>query len=219
MRLHEIASSPPTRTFPKLFHVGTMKSADKQRDSYEGAGLSVSLHPEEWARIARLGNTIWQGVRPGNQFLDFYRLTKQHKAMIGDWAVEQGLAQRASIWRVSFYDDEAEEKRYFEFTDPKEAQDEADDIAEWASKPPTIKERSGSLMGTPALYQRMMQDRPEPSMTNELATIAYAEDFLKIDGVWFNERLDPDNLSAPRGVIVPSMIAHWRFTKVKSGPR
>jgi hypothetical protein len=219
MRLYEIAArSPPTRTFAKLFHVGTLNRADKQRGSYEGAGLSVSLHPEDWMQIARLGSrSIWKCVRVGNRFIDFYRLSKPHKAVIADWAVEQGLAQQESHWRVSFYDEEAEETRYFDFTDPDEAQAEFDDLKHaQEDETAAIKEMPGSLTGTPLLYQRMMQDRPDAADAVEYATIAYAEDVMKIDGVWFNERLDPENLSAPRGVIVPSMVRHWRFSPISA---
>jgi hypothetical protein len=219
MRLHEIAArSPPTRTFAKLFHVGTLNRADKRRGSYEGAGLSVSLHPDEWMQIARLGgNPIWQCVRVGNRFIDFYRLSKALKASIGDWAVAQGLAQRATVWRVSFYDEEAEDRRYFEFTDQNEAQDEFNDLKHGQEDDTAaIKEMPGSLTGTPALYHRMLQDRHELADVVEFAVIAYAEDVMKIDGVWFNERLDPENLSAPRGVIVPSMVPYWRFSQISA---
>jgi hypothetical protein len=209
MRLDEITQPLPTRSFAKLFHVGTLKISDKRRGSYEGAGLSVSLHPEEWMQIARIAGTVWQCTRAGNRFLNFYRLTKVQKVLIGDWAVKHRLAQRTTMWRVSFWDEEAEEKRYFDFTDQNEAQEEADN-----TDGATIKKLPGALIGTPAMHQRMMQDRPDPADALEHAAIAYAEDALKIDGVWFNERLDPGSLSAPRGVIVPSMIGHWQFVEI-----
>ena len=215
MRLHEIAQPFPTRSFPKLFHVGTLKIADKRRGSYEGAGLSVSLHPRTWMQIARIAGTVWQCTRAGNRFLNFYRMTKAQKALIGDWAIQQGLAQRMTVWRVYFWDEEAEEKRYFDFIDQKEAQNEFDDLKHGqGDETATIKRIPGSLMGTSAMHQRMMQDRPDPADAVEHAAIAYAEDVLKIDGVWFNERLDPDSLSAPRGVIVPSMVRHWQFAAI-----
>jgi hypothetical protein len=30
-----------------------------------------------------------------------------------------------------------------------------------------------------------------------------------LDGVWWNERLDPDALSAPRGVLLPHALGRW----------
>jgi hypothetical protein len=216
VELREASVAVPTRSFPKLFHVGTLNIADKQRGSYEGAGLSVSLHPEEWMQIARIGGPIWKCVRPGNRFIDFYRLRKAHKTMIADWAIEHGWATRTSLWRVYFFDVDMEERRYFEFTDPDEAQQEADDLETQGQQPqpPTIKEVKGGLMGTPTLYDRMMQRTSESVGVGDFVAIVYAEDVLKIDGVWFNERLDPYALSAPRGVIVPSMVSQWRFTKL-----
>lgn len=219
MRVVEITtpSSIPTKTFAKLYHVGTLNIEDKRRGSYEGAGLSVSLHPEAWMLIARIGGPIWQGVRPGNRFLDFYRLRKPHKRMIADWAIEHGWAYRTSLWRVSYRDEETDEKRYFTFTDQQEAHDEADGMKE-DGEDATISEVKGGLMGKPPLYDRMMQDKHEPGI-DDLLSILYAEDVMKIDGVWFNERLDPYELSAPRGVIVPSMVSQWQFTKMARSAR
>lgn len=222
MRLYEIASRPATLSFNKLFHVGTMNPTDKRHGSYEGAGLSVSLHPEEWMAIAGIGGPIWQCVRPGNRFLNFLRLSKAQKKMIGDWAVEQGLATRQSIWRVYFWDDDAGEHRYFSFTNRQKAKNEAKYTEDENGKSQPPVEIPGALVGTPALAQRMVQHAPEQHMTGEsgdanpddLVAVAYAEDVMKLDGVWWNERLDPINLSAPRGVIVPSMIGHWQFTQV-----
>jgi hypothetical protein len=44
----------------------------------------------------------------------------------------------------------------------------------------------------------------------DLVLNLYAEAELPdVDGVWWNERLDPDRHQAPRGVILPSRIARW----------
>lgn len=202
----EARSSVATRTFAKLYHVGTLDITHKGEGSYEGAGLSVSLHPDEWQEIARLQGSVWRCDRPGNRFVDFHRLSKPHRAMIGDWAVQTGWATRKTVWRVEFYDGETDEKRYFTFHDAAEAKAEAD---EYDTVPVEVP---GELVSTPALAQRMRQRGAETGL--DLLVVAYAEDVMKIDGVWWNDNLDVATLSAPRGVIVPSMIAKWSFTVV-----
>ncbi len=103
MRLSEIATRPlPLVSFPKLFHVGTMNVADKQRGSYEGAGLSVSLHPEEWMHIAEIGGPIWECRRRGNKFIDYYKLSKHNKDVISMWAVHNGWGNYKTVWRVTY---------------------------------------------------------------------------------------------------------------------
>jgi hypothetical protein len=207
MRLFEITSMPlPIKSFAKLFHVGTMNVADKRNGSYEGSGLSVSLHPKEWMQIAKIGGFIWVCKRKGNKFIDFIKLSKQHKNTIAEWAIENGFAIRTKAWRVEFYDSETDEQRYFTFADEAKAKIEADDLD---TTPKLIK---GALTMTPKLSQRMNGG----GSVDDLIVVAYAEDVLKIDGVWWNERLDVSALSAPRGVIVPSMIQHWTFTKIQS---
>lgn len=207
--LMEAASSFPTKRFAELFHVGTLNAAHKRIGSYEGAGLSVSLHPEEWREIAELEGAVWRCQRAGNRFLDYVRLSKAQWAVIGDWAVAQGLATRNTIWRVDYHDEEAGEDRFYRFTDRKQATEEAEHLN--ASRPKAIR---GQLVATSALLQRMKQgehiDSSHVAKTNDLLAIAYAEDVMQIDGVWWNERLS--YLSAPRGVIVPSMIPKWQLS-------
>jgi hypothetical protein len=196
----------PTKSFPKLFHVGTMNHADKRRGSYEGSGLSVSLHPEAWTAIARLGHQVWTCERPNNRFVDFLELSEAQHRLIANWAIDAGLATRGSVWRVDYVDDETDERRWITMTNRTEAQEEAAALREVAIEVPN------TLIAAPELLARMMQDRSEPSNAADLTTIAYAEDVLQIDGVWWNERLDILGLSAPRAVIVPSAIPRWTFT-------
>jgi hypothetical protein len=208
MRYSEIlleAGGMPFRSFSMLYHVGSLNAADKGNDSYEGAGLSVSLHPEEWMEIARISGPVWQATRSGNKFLDFYRLNKRQKAAIINWGLAEGYLAQTAQWRVDYYDDDYEENRFLLFDNEEEAQQEAE---EYDTVPKEIKNATD---GTAKLMQRTKQGRVSPGMGFELLCPVYADDVLTIDGVWWNERLDPEVLSAPRGVIVPSQIPHWRF--------
>lgn len=49
---NEAKGGLPVKTLKGLYHVGTL-DASKKRDGYEGAGLSVSTHPDAWKRIAK----------------------------------------------------------------------------------------------------------------------------------------------------------------------
>ena len=73
----------PVKTLKGLFHVGTL-DASKKRDGFEGAGLSVSTHPDAWKRIAKghvTGDT-YSATKEGNRILDAHSLTKEHNAEI-----------------------------------------------------------------------------------------------------------------------------------------
>lgn len=72
----ESDSPYPLISFTKLYHVGTLNPENKGSDSHEGSGLSVSVHPNEWTRIAKLGGgDLYSLSKSGNQFLDFHRMT------------------------------------------------------------------------------------------------------------------------------------------------
>ncbi len=56
-------TSPPlgsayTMRFARVFHIGTLNSAAKGKESYEGAGLSVSVDPAAWSHITPLGGQV-----------------------------------------------------------------------------------------------------------------------------------------------------------------
>jgi hypothetical protein len=48
----------------------------------------------------------------------------------------------------------------------------------------------------------------------EFGVLTLLEASRKYDGAWWEEILDPSILSAPRGVIFPSMLKHWQWEEV-----
>jgi len=197
----------PTKSFPKLWHVGTMDTTHKRNGSFEGAGLSVSTHPEAWRRIARghVTGPTWILTKPGNKFLDHYRLTEAQSTEIAKWAVQNGYAETATLYRVSHYDDELESEVYTDYHTREEAEYEADEES-------PIKEIVGGLVGTDSLHERTRTDA-SPVMVADLLSTLYAEDVLGLDGVWWNDKLSPEAYSAPRGVIFQSKVKEWSFVK------
>jgi hypothetical protein len=87
----------PLKSVCKVWHIGTMRVENKAGDSYEGAGISVSTHPHEWARIARIGLVpLWETRNPEALFLDNAKLSDAHRDSMREWAIEGGLAVPSS---------------------------------------------------------------------------------------------------------------------------
>lgn len=196
----------PLISFKQVFHIGTLKIADKQRNSYEGSGLSVSLHPEAWKQIAKghVSGIVWTCSKEGNKFINAHKLTKKQKNFIKTWGIENKLVTVESVWRVNFYDDEAEENRFFEFATYEQAVEEADDIDD-------IEEVSGALHTTAIFNRRTLTNEKVANM--DLLLTLWVEDTTDFDGVWWNDNLNISNLSAPRGVIVKNKVNSWNFVK------
>jgi len=211
MRINEIIVESPniaTKTFKKLYHVGSMDAAQKRSGSYEGAGLSVSTHPDAWRRIARgfvTGDTF-ELTKQNNTFINANRLTGVQKNLILSWAEKNQLVEKSDIYRVSYYDDELEDTVYSDYPDIESARHEAD-------SPEDIEKISGGVKPTDKLKQAT--NNPHLSSTGILDYILplYA-DTIGLDGVWWQDVLDVTRLSAPRGVIVPSKINTWNIIKI-----
>ena len=84
------------KSFAKLWHVGSMNPKDKRPGSYEGAGLSVSVHPEDWQQIAEIGGDLWEFTKKGNKFVNFHRLTKAQREIVAQWGIQNGYVQHVA---------------------------------------------------------------------------------------------------------------------------
>jgi hypothetical protein len=183
-------------------------------DSHEGGGLSVSLHPQAWRSIARgwVGGELWAFTKPGNQFLDFHALTKATKTEIRRWGTQQGLIEPALTYRFYYFDDDLDEEVYQEFESRQEAEAEA---SEYDAPVKTI---NSGFVGTPALNARCKQS--SSVLLNPWGFIAglWAEDVLRVDGVWWEDRYSPQTLSAPRGMIFASRLTEWHAERTDQWP-
>lgn len=197
----------PVRTFSRLFHVGSMNPEDKgaQGASLEGHGLSVSLHPEDWTRIARLGgHPTWLLHRQGAKFLDVHKLRPLHRQAIINWGLEQGLVQQVTAWRA-YTECDNDERRFSLHATREEALAEVDDEDGAESK---IEEVPALRPGTELL--NMVRGENSLLMTEDYLLIAWVERcYPGVDGLWWNDVHDPDSLSAPRGVILPGKLDAW----------
>jgi ADP-ribose pyrophosphatase YjhB (NUDIX family) len=211
------------RSFKKLWHVGSMNPNDKRDDSYEGAGLSVSVNPDEWQQIARIGGDLWELTKAGNRFVNFHRITAGQKKAILQWGIQNGLAESAELWRYSYtteseYGDEPEQ-RYGLYDSEAKAREQLGGYSEgpegYDPAVEGVEKVEGGVKATAKLSQRTHRNNIDPSEVYDLVVTVYAEDMLDCDGVWWADTLDPASLSAPRGVIFPSKLSGWTQKKVQ----
>ena len=192
----------------RVWHVGTFDPSLKSTASYEGQGLSVSLHPEEWSQIARLGGSTWELRRQPGTFLDAHAMTKQQRTAVRDWAIEEGLVEPAVAWKVTWWDDEDDREVSMLMSDQDEARAEAEDRE---ADPPVAVETTVATARLAKIDSTARAGETDPDAVLPL----YAElgpHGLDFDGVWWADDYDPSVLSCPRGVVSPSKVNRWART-------
>jgi hypothetical protein len=194
---------PPLRRLSRVAHIGTLDPADKGEFSHEAHGLSVSLHPEEWERIAKLGGNPWHLLeRDGGVFLDYWALGRRAKRAITRWGIEHGLVTRRHVHARSWWDDEAEDTMRSLHATRAEAVEEGE-----LEEQPAVISRILTYTGTAKLKQRTGARTSQLNAFDELV-VCYVEDaHPDIDGVWWED--EHAWMSAPRGCIVPARLDRW----------
>lgn len=193
--------------------------------SQEGIGVSVSMHPEAWIRIAKLGG---KGI---------YTLRRKDRVVGRFAAWAPSLQDRANRWGVAV--GLLVPKPVFVVE--REVSDEGGDIAivseEYATKARAeaavayyggdfedggarVRE-VGGFASTATLSARwrahFSAKRPSADEAQiETLNLYMAVHHARLDGIWWQERLDPDNYSAPRGVILPHAYQRWSAEPVKT---
>lgn len=197
----------------EVYHVGTLEPDMKRRGSHEGAGLSVSLDPDVWRTIARLGDRpTWVLRRDGGAFLDVHSVRSDHVSFrhaIG-WAMSQGYVVRGRLVELHLRNDAgAAVVELFATRDEAERERTALGDTE-ASITASVR-----WLMTARMAQRAMALRPDDhALALDHALSFFAEDCLpNVDGLWWTDDLDPGGLSAPRGVICESRLASWAIER------
>lgn len=200
--------------FEELYHIGTLNPEHKGRESHEGAGLSVSLHPDAWRKIARLGGFPLHTLqKENNQFLDYYESLedKSFEERILSWGLEKGYIAPATIYHVEYWDDELECVVRGSYTNKKVAEDEYEPYEE--DEEAKLYSTDGYISLSP--LQERTRASVSPSFVLPLLTTVFVEDETELDGVWWEEKLDVYAYSAPRGVIIPKRVNEWNVTQTK----
>lgn len=208
---------PPTITIERLWHVGDLEAGSKRRNSYEGTGLSVSLHPGAWRTIGRgiVGGGTWALDRQGACFLHAVHLNVRQKKEILAWGMQQGYVAEADLWKWSYWDDDLDQEVYQTFLSRAEAVEEA----ECDEDDECVTKVAGHI-STASLDTATMQDGPSHGTASVLDLLLplYVEKATDLDGVWWDERLDPLCLSAPRGVIPADRLTKWTISSCEFDP-
>ena len=183
-----------------LYHVGTMDISQKRNYSHEGDGLSVSICPDEWCKITEgyTSGDYFLLSKPDMKLLDYYALTPAEIQEIEAWAIENDYVRKGTLYQsVCSYDEEGNE--YFSlFDDYQAALLEAD----------CEKERVCAVDGLLPTRKLIEQSFVKVELLDvpDIITSLYAENVLNYDGVYWDELLDVNAYSAPRGVIFNSKI-------------
>lgn len=192
-----LGTDPPLVEFDEVYHVGTLDAADRKGGSYEGEGLSVSLHPDEWSQIAKLPGQTWTLERADG---DPLRLVSWHDLDDVVRGQARGWVRREEVYVLRKWDDEYEQWLSFEFLTREEAEAEAefaeDDIAS-----------DVSWRATDDFPGRVYTD---VDCSDVLLAAYVRHERPDLDGVWWEDDYDPDVLSCPRGVLVHDLDRYER---------
>lgn len=215
----------PTVVFDRLWHVGTFDLAAKRPGSLEGACLSVSRCPAAWREISDglVTGGCWVADARGIQLLDAHALDPQTRTAILEWGVAEGLAERATMWRASRFDEELDDTVSFMLADRIDAiaelgLDEEDDDYEAriaASLAEVTEHRSTPALDMMTLSRgRSMGDGNLVDLLLPLWTWAATD----LTGVWWADRFDPLAYSAPRGGLIPARMDRLKFERSDDEP-
>ena len=203
----------------KWFHVGNMTKKVK-KSSFEGSGLSISQHPKEWSRIARLSGDLYTVHKENPLLLDFHKLSKRDKTNIFEWGVERGYLVKGFKWVFTYIDEDDEMYREFlsyedwlmdRGYDEEDAEDQED-----LNEDKESLEKVKAFLGTTKLFEAECWDREHsPSMAETFCILRYADEMLGVDGVFWNDILDVYRYSAPRAVIFQSKLPEWTIQLVE----
>lgn len=198
-----LSLAPPVVAFDEVFHVGDLDPSGRKAESYEGSGLSISIHPDEWARIARLGSpSRWQVTRPDGSPLKFaawHDVPDADRDSLRQWAAEQGWVEERKVYQVSWFDDELDDTMTTDFTDRDDAEAEADAMD-------VDVETVTVWRATTAFPEGRIPSNVDP--TDALLAVWVRQQRPDLDGVWWDDTYNPAALSCPRGVLVHSLESY-----------
>lgn len=190
----------PTISAKNLWHWGDLQIENRYERgiSLEGNLFSMSACPMAWQQIARLGGSQLHIRESESVLLDMHSIlfdedpsSKAARKTIESWGVRTGLLHEREIFTVTEYDDELERDRHSEYLSWEEAEHEAFDPDQISS--------SLRLIGTAALIA-IHNLNPKEIAGVEYAVIEWTKAHASnlVQGVYWNETLDPFGYSAPR---------------------
>ncbi len=202
----------PVITWNEVTHIGTLNAEDRASWSLEGEGLSVSINPEEWEEIAKLGGRPHWRIATDRplRFVDAHKLTSQARNDIAQWGVENGIVERVTTYTATWYDSEMDSDLSMVCNTREEAEDQVNwDISDADNDDGSSIEETSHLQFTKD-YPRRGADLGN---VEDLLIVEWAMQHENVDGVWWNDNLDPANYSAPRGVLLSTRLSEYSYTE------
>ncbi|MCC5611852.1 hypothetical protein LC612_35260 [Nostoc sp. CHAB 5834] len=204
----------PTIQLSRVFHVGALSCAPSPKPfSHEGNGLSVSLHPDEWRKIARLGSAPVHILEKSQGcFLDVLKLSNSQASDMLDWACSQGLGTEIEAYEVAYKEEDERgtlQDRFLLITNEEIAEDEHRSMVEEGISATIESIRVPSFT---AVGEARIGFKVPLVFAKDLLISLWVEDVTELDGVWWNDVLLPHSYSAPRGTINLKSIPSWTRT-------
>lgn len=221
-------STIPLVHLASVYHVGSLDPSRRgslHGSSQEGPCLSVSLCPEAWTSIARLGGSRLHEMRRDDAaFLDVLAAMEDPElgGVIVGWAEAEVLVVFREQWKAWRYDDEMEQWGYMLLDTRAEAEEEIDEFSRGPDGGPALELRMG-YAATPELHRRLGIEPFDDAFALDFAAMLWARDAAPqlvgrtLDGVWFREDHAPEHMSAPRGGIFPEALRDWSATLLPPG--
>jgi hypothetical protein len=190
------------------YHVGLMNIANKSDISYEGSGLSISKHPEEWQKINPLtSGDLFELKKRTPIFFDYYKEKDSIKRSVIKWGIDNNFVEEITTYKVCWYNDEIEDELCMFFDNKNDAIDEAGDYGV-----DIIIDKG--YKATNKLKQMSLQKSIGIDNTFDILLTVYLDNNTEYDGIWWEEELDVLKYSAPRGVIFNSKLKTWDIKKI-----
>lgn len=187
------------------------------RDSHEAHLLSVSHCPDAWSAIARLGGEpVCSLAMKGALWLDGiqFQTNTALRRLIVNWGHGAGLCYQATGWRAWFEQESGDWGCFL----CKTRDEAAGEVEGWGGDPdgqhpsghPAVQ-RVSYVRGTDALSALTGNRVGDGIDSYSDLAIVWAEHISKgasnIVGIWWNERYDVCELSAPRGGVFPRFVS------------
>ena len=217
----------PVILVAKLYHIGTLDKEKKgihYPNSLEANCLSVSNSPHAWQQIAKLGGyPLHRLFKEKGIFLDANYIKKsKYMSHILDFGRKNRLIKQVKRYRAWEFDVEREEWIYSLFNTKEEAQLELGIVDLTPQEVRNLDRPKGHQLIeyiTVNIAAQKLQDLLGLQNMSDDATdaliVAYGQFTTDIDGVYWDEIYDPDNLSAPRAGIFPNRLSQWSIAQTQ----
>jgi hypothetical protein len=205
-----------TRSLGTVYHVGDL-SGERERPhiSYEGAGVSVSRHPDVWQDLIQTtGDSTLAAAATTyeltNQSATFYDAVPggPPRASVVEWTLANDFVREEDGFEVRWQQDG--NQHTMQFPDRNRAEREAGvEGRELHEATLLTLDQHGERYWEQAFKQVPIE--ADPLVIRGLTPVWYAEAH-DYDGVWWDEDLVPADYSAPRGVIFQSCLDEWAIS-------